>query len=56
MVSSGNDHVGLLDGTDVVGLGRYVCGLIRVRLWLVSVVACRLEAIGAETPCRSLMC
>lgn len=47
---------GVLDGTDVVRLGQYACGLMRVRLWLVTVGVCCLEAIGAETPCRSPMC
>jgi hypothetical protein len=54
-VSSGKDQRGF-DGTGAVRLGRYVCGLMRVGLWLVSVGVCRLEAIGAETPCRSPMC
>jgi hypothetical protein len=45
-----------LDGPGAVGLERYACGLMRVRLAMVTVGVCCLGALGAETPCRSPMC
>jgi hypothetical protein len=47
---------GVLDGTGAVRLGWYACGLMRVRLSLVSVGVCCLGALGAEMPCRSSTC
>jgi hypothetical protein len=55
MVSTGRT-TRVLHGTRAVRLGRYACGLMRVRLSLVTVGVCCLEALGAETPRRSPMC
>jgi hypothetical protein len=47
---------GVLDGTGAVRLERYACGLMRVRLAMVTVGVCCLGPLGAESPCRSPMC